>query len=135
MSENHSVTRRRFLLLGAGLGAGFALQRLPLRRGSSGFAEQRLAGLFAHIESAQAVGREYLDSVAGEADAANGLAELVVRGLPGRYHTLQAASDHELRELLALRISEDFKERRTVEVSGWVLARTEARLCALSALG
>ncbi len=117
------------------MGVGFALHRLPLRPGSTAFVEQRLAGLFADIESAQAVGREYLDSVAGEADAAKGLAELVVRGLPGRYHTLREASDHELRGLLAQRISEDFKEHRTVGVSGWVLARTEARLCALSALG
>jgi hypothetical protein len=97
--------------------------------------EQRLADLFAHVESAQAVGREYLESVAGEADAAFGLVELVVRTLPGRYRTVREASDHELRGLLALRISKDFKEHRMVEVSGWVLARTEARLCALSALG
>ena len=135
MSANHQLTRRHFLLLGAGVGAGFALHRLPLRPGSAGFVEQRLAGLFAHVESAQAVGRAYLDSVAGEADAANGLVELVVRSLPGRYHTLREASDDELRGLLALRISRDFKELRMVEVSGWVLARTEARLCALSVLG
>jgi hypothetical protein len=135
VSANHSFTRRRFLLLGAGVGAGLVLHRLPLRSGSTAFVEQRLGGLFAHIESAQAVGREYLDSVAGEADAADGLIELVVRALPGRYHTLREVSDHELRGLLAQRISEDFKEHQTVEVSGWVLARTEARLCALSALG
>jgi hypothetical protein len=32
------------------------------------------------------------------------------------------------------RIREDFERGRTVQVDGWVLSRTEARLCALTAL-
>jgi hypothetical protein len=40
----------------------------------------------------------------------------------------------DLRSAIATRLRRDFEERDTVRLHGWVLGRTEARLCALCAL-
>jgi hypothetical protein len=39
-----------------------------------------------------------------------------------------------VREVIARRVREDFREGRVVRLRGWVVSRTEARLCALVAL-
>ncbi len=39
-----------------------------------------------------------------------------------------------LRETVAARVRDDFATARVVNVDGWLLARTEARLCALAYL-
>jgi hypothetical protein len=62
------------------------------------------------------------------------LAARVVEQLPGGSGALVTASDGRLRELLLSAAAADFGDLRTVELQGWVLARTEARLCALAAL-
>jgi hypothetical protein len=134
VSTLHPLTRRRFLLLGAVTGAGLGLLRLPFRPDLTEPAEQRLARLFAHLDSAQTVGQEYLSAVPAEAGART-LVELVTRGMPNRSGMLRAATEDELRAFFALRVSEDFARQRTVDLSGWILSLTEARLCALAALG
>jgi hypothetical protein len=58
----------------------------------------------------------------------------VAERLPGGLRAIDAASPRRLRELLSSAVAEDFRDLRTLELQGWVLARTEARLCALAAL-
>jgi hypothetical protein len=85
-----------------------------------------LLALVRRPESARVVGRAYLGRHPEEADAAR-LAALLERQLRER----GAAS---LGERVARRVRQDFAEGATVHVKGWILSRTEARLCALQAL-
>ena len=104
--------------------------------GSSGArAEDTLAEdlvrVFRNRRSAQAVGREYLRRAPAEADRSK-LVSLIHghRGEPPpRDRGLRA-----LQEWIGARQQKDFAEERVVEVQGWILSATEARLCALSVL-
>jgi hypothetical protein len=87
----------------------------------------RLSGLFEDPHSAGVVGRRYLEERSGQVDTSSLLDEVLPRGI-------RARPEAEIRTLLAARIREDFANRTTVEVGGWVLSETEARLCALVAL-
>jgi hypothetical protein len=128
------MRRRTFLLAAAASGLSLAWRSV----GSWPFSQsrpsgsERLAGLL-NDESARAVGREYLRAVPAEASRGV-LTARVAAQLPGGSRVLATASDGRLRELLRDATSADFGELRTVELRGWVLARTEARLCALAAL-
>jgi hypothetical protein len=128
------MRRRTFLLTAAASGLSLAWRSV----GSWPFTQEQLSGserLAALLdgESARAVGREYLRAVPAEASRGVLTAHVVER-VPGGSQALATASDGRLRELLLDATSEDFAALRTVEVRGWVLARTEARLCALAAL-
>ena len=128
------MRRRTFLLGAAASGLSLAWRSL----GSWPFSPTQLSGserLGALLdgEGARAVGREYLRAFPAEASRGV-LAAHVVERLPGGSRTLVTASDGRLRELLLGAAAADFGDLRTVELQGWVLARTEARLCALAAL-
>jgi hypothetical protein len=132
-----AVTRRRFLLVAA---AGVPAALLPLRPWRAvvelvgpGAPEQRLPGLLADGDSARAVGREYLRTTPAAADP-RALVAAVADGLPGGAAALRRSDDAKLRALLAARVRRDFEEQAIVDVRGWVLSCTEARLCALAAL-
>jgi hypothetical protein len=71
------------------------------------------------------VGRRYLESNAGEASCQL-LADLVAANLD------PTAGD--VAEQMAMAASEDFRRGRTVTVDGWLLSRTEARICAIAYL-
>lgn len=135
MTTPRRMRRRTFLVAGAGLGLSLAWRSV----GSLPFLEPspsrsaRLAGLLSHEESARAVGREYLHVMPAEASR-QVLTARVAERLPGGFRTLDAAGEGRLRQLLLRATVEDFAELRTVELRGWVLARTEARVCALAAL-
>ena len=135
MSVPRTMGRRTFLLAATGLGASIVWRSLgfwPLS-GSPSSGSERLAGLLTHEESARLVGREYLRVVPTEASTRL-LTVRVVERLPGGSRTLEATNDDRLRELVLRATVEDFEDLRTIELHGWVLARTEARLCALAAL-
>ena len=91
----------------------------------------RLVALFAAPESAAAIGRAYLAERPMEADP-----ETLVAGiLPGRSARELAMLDGtRLRALVRERHRGDFAAGRTATLSGWILSRTELRLCALAAL-
>ncbi|MGH3031021.1 MAG: hypothetical protein ACRDNE_09710 [Gaiellaceae bacterium] len=129
------MRRRTFLLGAAGLGASLVWRSVGfwpfLGTPSSG--SERLARLLRHQESARLVGREYLRVVPAEASA-RVLTARVAERLPGGLRSLDTAGDERLHELVLRATLEDFQELRTVELHGWVLARTEARLCALAVL-
>jgi hypothetical protein len=129
------MRRRTFLLAAMASGLSLAWRSVdhwPFAQ-TPASASERLAALLEHEESARAVGREYLRAVPAEASL-RVLTTRVVERLPGGFRTLAAASDRRLRVLLLRATVEDFRDLRTVEVQGWVLARTEARLCALAEL-
>jgi hypothetical protein len=129
------MRRRTFLLAATGLGFSLAWRSVdswPFFQRSLSRSE-RLAGFLPHAESARIVGREYLRVVPAEASRAV-LTARVGERLPGGSRTVDNVDDRRLRELLLRATAEDFRDLRTVELRGWVLARTEARVCALAAL-
>lgn len=71
------------------------------------------------------VGRRYLDSNRGEADRER-LADLLAE-------TLDPSAGDLARQMMAA-VQNDFRLGRTVMVDGWVLSRTEARICAIACL-
>jgi hypothetical protein len=73
------------------------------------------------------LGRAYLAQVPGEAHR-NRLESALFERI-GPEH-----GPRSLRDALHRAIAEDFTSGDTVRLSGWVLARTECRLCALAAL-
>ncbi|MDP6346458.1 MAG: hypothetical protein QF578_05385 [Alphaproteobacteria bacterium] len=112
------------------LGAGRPQSRRP-------WWQSLLAG-FKHPASARQLGTWYLRTTPGGDDAATLVADLARHLCQGRPATMAGGlNDLPLRELKTLfrdRVSQDFAEGDTVEVDGWVLARSEVQLCALTAL-
>jgi hypothetical protein len=104
---------RRTLLLG--LSAACAL---PAPRS----ARAALLHLFEDPARARPLGRAYLATVTTDADA---LAAAVTAGLPG---------SGRLRTEVAALIRADYAAGRIECLNGWLLSRTEARLCAIAAL-
>jgi hypothetical protein len=133
MTVPRRIRRRTFLLGAAGLGASLAWFGPSPFRGAPLSPSERLASLLQNVEGALAVGREYLQQVPAEASPGV-LTARVAERLPGGLRTIDTASDARLRELLLNAAGDDFRDLRTMELQGWVLARTEARLCALATL-
>ena len=73
---------------------------------------------------AAVLGRAYLAANPAEADL-----DRLVRQL-----TAMAREPSDLQAAIGDRLRRDFANRDTVRLDGWVLARTEARLCAVCAL-
>ena len=90
-----------------------------------------LAQVFTEKASADAIGKQYLANLGGNADA-KAILESVASALPIPLN--QEVSVESLRVLLGRRIREDFRLGNTVSLQGWVVSQTEARACAFSAL-
>lgn len=125
-----AISRREALAGAAGLAVAACL---PVAAASAASpSATALVAALDHPASARAIGAAVLaaepllarDSVAGELARAVGLAA-------DRLPTIDRAL---LRARLDAARSADFRLGRTVSVEGWVLAATEARLCALAAL-
>lgn len=82
-------------------------------------------------ESAERIGRRYLAMLPADTDRSRLLAMSPVLGgaLQAIQHRPEVAAG-----LLRRGINDDFRRADTVTVDGWVLAATEARLCAVIAL-
>jgi hypothetical protein len=132
-----SLTRRRFLAGAATATGGVAAVALrpwrALVRVVEPTAAARLASLFAHPDSARAVGVRYLAD-AGTGSTIDDLVDEVAAGIPGGRAAIARAGDEELREHLSSQIREEFGAGSVVDVRGWVLSATEARLYAIAAL-
>ena len=137
MKDAVEMARRRFLLLGAGVGGMLLDATQPtwlgfVWRDRSGRQHACLTGLLSHQESARFVGRTYLDRYPHEADV-----EVLVRqvaAVEGGIDYIDRAGERALRSLLQERIRRDFADEKIVTLEGWMLSVTEARLCALAAL-
>jgi hypothetical protein len=137
VSADRRWTRRAFLRATAGvagtvtlgaLGGGLVLRGdvpVPLA--------VRLGALLPERASAVAVGAAYLDVVPDERAIGRLLASLEhrVRGLE---RIAATTTDAELRALLAAASQADFAAGDTIRVRGWILSRSEARVCALASL-
>jgi hypothetical protein len=96
---------------------------------------RQLATLVPHPESARQIGAAYLVAKPQEADVMT-LIEFLCPDLNRRSlnERLQAPPRAQLRQQLAARRDDDFSEGRIVRLKGWIVADTEARLCALVTL-
>lgn len=115
----------------------FFPNRLMARLGQPGVSADEIESVwtqnFVNKKSAIIVGQEYLRCFPEEANRT-----LLVKllGAPldkKRSRTLTADRDG-ARRLLQERIRNDFECSQTLRIQGWVLSRTEARLCGLAAL-
>lgn len=90
-----------------------------------------LAALVGRRESAERVGRRYLAMLPADIDRSH-----LLETSPMLRHAARATQrePQAAARLLRQGIDDDFRRADTVVVDGWVLARTEARLCALIAL-
>jgi hypothetical protein len=128
--------RRTFL---AGLAAGIAGSIIGLHRylqhgtGHDAVTAVQLAELAHHMDSAALLGRSYLDGAPLEADPAR-LVGLIGVALEPAPPPGDSEGQEALRKRLAERIRGDFLNGDTVAVDGWLLAISEARLCALVSL-
>jgi hypothetical protein len=121
-------SRRTFLaqalILGGAGCAAVLLGRCGGRAGSMSAGE--LAALLAGNEAIKGLGRAYMGSHP---------AEVTVTALTEALVASAGSAGLDDPERVAALIREDYAERRTAIVGGWVLSVTEGRLCALTALG
>ena len=131
----HTMRRRTFLFAATGMGLSFLWRSYglwpALRQPAT--AIERLAGALDHQESAAVIGRAYAQAFPLEASPRL-LAALLVERIPGGLGAVSSGSETQVRELLRHSIAEDFSNLEIVVLHGWVFARTEGRLCALTAL-
>jgi hypothetical protein len=127
-----TAARRRFLQASGGLvlacasglaGALFDGEAADAGRSS----DQGLSELFRSPRKARALGERYLALHPEAAGRAALAARLGLDAAP-----ISRAS---LRERLASLRERDFAQRRIVAIDGWILARSEAEICALLSLG
>jgi hypothetical protein len=133
-----SMVTRRALLAMAAVTAflpgrpGLAADRLGRSQSVLSRAD-RLTAIFGRKRSARVVGRAYLRQAPEEADP-----EFLIAAIHGAdadlRHLVVDGDELDLATALRYRIRRDFADGRTVRVDGWVLSRTEARLCALAEL-
>jgi hypothetical protein len=137
-----TISRRTFLRGGAWIAiAGAASMAIAgtaaraLLPGRATTAGERLADVMPHRDSAARVGRAALDAGAVERDV-RGLLTGLGEAVPNLADVLRDGSDDDLRAALDDARRRDFAERADglTRVEGWVVARTEARVCALVAL-
>jgi len=126
---------RRALLLGAvGVGASLIARApgWPFIASGKPVTAGRLIGLLTDPDPAAALGARYLHVVPKEGNA-RVLTSLLLHSLSRRDVRLEHLSDEQLRERVRRASTNDFDQERVFELEGWILALTEARLCALAA--
>ena len=126
-------SRRRFVS-SAGLAALGTILLRPFLDGAPAEGRSlpdKLAGLFGDAAGREAVGRAYLDGAPEEAGAAILVRRILEAGELSP-ETVRGASRTLLRDALVRQIRDDYRAGRMVQVDGWLLSATEARLCALS---
>jgi hypothetical protein len=94
------------------------------------FAVKLLSG-FDNLESARKIGREYLKIAPAEADI-NTLVVHIIDMIDDKNQYFLNANTAEIKHLLRNKSSYDFHNERVVSIQGWLLSKTEARLCALA---
>jgi hypothetical protein len=121
---------RRFMLIAAAIAFGLPEPLARAAAAPSVTALLRLRGLARPPASARAVGVAYLTRFPDEREPLT-LTRLVLDGLGLTEAETAILSERELRAQLAERLRAEFAEGRIATVGGWILSRTEARLCAL----
>ena len=125
------MKRRQMIMALALAGLGVAARpfgALAALRPAEGLGAHHLLRALSHPGSAARVGQAYFGAYPDEADI-----DHLVKALDGSLR-LGRYGRQAVRERLAGAMREDFADGRTVRVQGWVLSRTEARLCGVAAL-
>jgi len=138
MNEQRALSRREFLKLTlATTVTVFVHSQLPgtqaLQHAQQNLLPARLAAILTHKQSANMLGAAYIQQYPHEANARILLDRIVNSPTSGDLNLFNG-TDQSLRQLLDSIIREDFGVDRVVKLQGWILAITEARLCALAAL-
>jgi hypothetical protein len=94
---------------------------------------KKITGFYSYKEDAAIIGIEYLNSAPEEADMYK-IGDLICPNDSARFRQLAHANSHEARAIILEWQREDFEHGRIVNVAGWLLSETEARVCALIAL-
>ena len=94
----------------------------------------RLVALFHATDSARVVGLALVERSDLERSRER-LVSAIAGDLGADPSRIGEATEAELREMLAARVRQDFAEDAVVDLRGWVVSRTEARLYRLVALG
>lgn len=124
---NRRPTRREFVSLALGVGGGLSLLVWPMGCGRGRSVRVDLSKVFPDAAQAVGVGRDYLARFPEEAVQSQ-LEARVLQSLEG------VEDPARLRAGLDAAIRRDFRRGRVFRHDGWVLSRTEGRLCALAAL-
>jgi hypothetical protein len=154
IAQAHPMKRRDFIGMAAVGAAGVVAPGATANETSLArvLAQPRLLDVFHDKRFVRAIGRSYLEQLPAENDAAFLVREIAGQALDSefartgsreafatdtpRHSHPGAAGDTavRLRAKIEEQVRRDFDEGRTVLVDGWILARTEARQCALCAL-
>lgn len=125
---------RRWVLLCIGCASGLSMMpRSAAARARGGSLDEltaRLRALLPDPAAARRLGRLYVRQAPAE-DHPVFLARLTVASLGVQDADISAVDSVSLRRRLDARVRGDFASGTTVQLDGWVLSRTEARLCAL----
>jgi hypothetical protein len=132
------VNRRQCLRMFFGVGAMLLLRRTDAfgtmtSSSTDHWLSAKLGSVFYNRKSATVIGLEYLRSAPNEADVRR-LTNLICSRWQGRYDAIAPEATARIKEMLLHQQREDFDQGRIVNVRGWILSETEARLCALAAL-
>jgi hypothetical protein len=132
-SKLAGMTRRKFLLSGTLITGVFASLTtpygLPRSRSARVFSlakaniEHSLRELFSDIDAARGLGKRYMDLYPREAQRIVLLDKLLLSA-PG--------TSRELKTIISREREYDFRDNRTIIIDGWLLARTEVEVCALT---
>jgi hypothetical protein len=120
-------TGRRSFLRGSMLGTAVLVLAVQIK--TSRLSAKTIQLVPPGYEAMIAIGLAYLDQVPDEADVAR-LRHLLALTTELSAMSLPAPE----RDRLAMQQLEDFRTGQTVQIQGWILSRTEVRLCALAAL-
>lgn len=131
MTPSIGLSRRG--VLGAGLAATAGLGGWPghvrsAQAATAGWSPSRLlAAVVPDLARARGVGRAWLRTCPAAGASAAELTRLIFSAPPAAF-----ADDADVRRFVAGRLRQDFLDGAVVGVDGWMLALTEARLCALA---
>ena len=132
MPELRFLSRRTVLTM---LLAVLAFRRGVAPATAKGKIAVSLRSLLAPVSgSAAHLGRAYLATAPLEADRTS-LQRALQRDIPVLREAAAGGRVDETWALLQARIADDYSEGRIAELDGWIVSRTEARLCALHAVG
>jgi len=131
MASHSNFTRRAVLAMLAA--AGLITPAAALTPMTSRTASVLRSLLDTQHASAAHLGRAYLAMAPAEAETDKLIHALDI-GIPDLAAMTERGDQSVVRSALAGRITRDFGEGLTTVLDGWVISRTEARLCALHAL-
>lgn len=141
MNDSASMNRRVFLRLAGLLVLSLSLGRHRMPTGMAGPAESASAAAWRTVipmsRSARILGERYLSAVPEERNSyllMQRLSTAVGTDLETSAEAPLALSSDRRRERVRERVCQDFQDDEIVQLDGWVLARTECRICALSVL-